>query len=212
MPVSAVARRCSVLRLSIFAAVLLGAFAATSPTSALAASAPIAAYSFDQGTGPVAHDLYGNHDGELENGATENALPEWTNGKFGSALRFQGQGYQCVNVPQSPDLELTEAFTIETWVKPEGTGTEEPLIFKEAPTFESHTAYTSTWASKATAKSAASSKKKASKSRKSLPKNFLSANGRTWRSASTANSYTSTSTANSSTRPPPKGPRRAKDR
>ena len=141
MPDYVVARRCSALRLLIFAAVLLGAFAATGPTSALATEAPVAAYSLDEGSGTVAHDLYGNHDGTLEKGATENALPDWTPGRFGSALHFEGKGYQCVNIPQSPDLELTEAFTIETWVKPEGTGSEEPLIFKEAPTFESHTAY-----------------------------------------------------------------------
>jgi hypothetical protein len=113
---------------------------ALGPTAALATQNPIAAYSFDEASGTVAHDLYGSHDGELEH-AEWDSPPEWSPGKFGSALRFQGQGYQCVNVPQSPDLELQESFTIETWVKPEGSGVEEPLIFKEAPTFESHMAY-----------------------------------------------------------------------
>jgi hypothetical protein len=126
--------------LAAIAASLIVLAGFTVPDVAQATEAPIAAWSFDEGAGNVAHDLYGSHDGELEH-AKWDARPEWTNGKFGDALRFQGQGYQCVNVPQAPDLELQGSFTIETWVKPEGTGEEEPLIFKEAPTFESHMAY-----------------------------------------------------------------------
>jgi Concanavalin A-like lectin/glucanases superfamily len=137
---AAACRFSTLAALALSALAILTTFAALTPTAALATQNPIAAYSFDEASGSVVHDLYGGHDGELEH-AEWDAPPEWSPGRFGSALRFQGQGYQCVNVPQSPDLELREAFTIETWVRPEGSGVEEPLIFKEAPTFHSHMAY-----------------------------------------------------------------------
>lgn len=133
--------RSALLRLSVLIAVVAGVLAAVGPASALATEAPIAAWSFDEGHGEVAHDVYGSHDGTLEHSPSDSP-PEWSNGRFGDALRFQGQGYQCVNVPQSPDLELQGSFTIETWVKPEGTGVEEPLIFKEAaPGHEAYLGY-----------------------------------------------------------------------
>jgi hypothetical protein len=49
-----------------------------------AAEPPVAAYSFDAGSGEVAEDLFGSHDGTLEHGA-EDPLPQWTEGKFGTA-------------------------------------------------------------------------------------------------------------------------------
>ncbi|HET8861903.1 MAG TPA: S8 family serine peptidase, partial [Solirubrobacterales bacterium] len=46
---------------------------------------PIAAYSFDENQGTVAHDSTGNHDGTIEGGAS------WSGeGKYGSALDFNG--------------------------------------------------------------------------------------------------------------------------
>jgi hypothetical protein len=94
---------------------------------------PIAAYSFDAGEGEVAEDLAGEHDGALE-GA------EWTNGRYGGALYFDNEE-SCASVPSSPELELTEEFTIETWVKPEGSGVNEPLISKETEGYFSYSLY-----------------------------------------------------------------------
>jgi DNA-binding beta-propeller fold protein YncE len=72
--------------------------------------APIAAYSFDEGEGETAHDLVGNHDGTIE-GA------EWTaSGKYGSALVFDGGA--SVTIPDAGDLDLTNEFTLEAWVRP----------------------------------------------------------------------------------------------
>jgi hypothetical protein len=96
-----------------------------SPESASASEGPVAAYSFDAGEGESAEDLTGNeHTATLE-GAT------WSRGKYGSGLSFDGEN-DCVTVPESPDFELTEEFTLEAWVKLEGSVGEDPVISKEA--------------------------------------------------------------------------------
>jgi Concanavalin A-like lectin/glucanases superfamily len=84
------------------------------PAAALATQPPIAAYSFDAGEGTVAEDSAGEHDGTIE-GA------EWTSGKYGGALKFNGES-SCVSIPESPDLPFTEEFTLEAWVRPSGEG------------------------------------------------------------------------------------------
>jgi Concanavalin A-like lectin/glucanases superfamily len=104
-----------------------------SSESASASEGPVAAYSFDAGEGTTGEDITGNeHEGTIE-GA------EWTNGKYGKALNFDGTS--CVSVPQSPELELPEEFTLETWVKPEGSGEAEALIFKESEGFFAYTLF-----------------------------------------------------------------------
>lgn len=103
------------------------------PAAAAAQERPIAAWSFDEGEGEVAADSAGEHDATLE-GA------EWTKGRFGSALYFDDEE-SCAGVPSSIDLELKEEFTIEAWVKPEGYGVDEPLIFKETEGFFSYSLY-----------------------------------------------------------------------
>jgi hypothetical protein len=87
---------------------------------------PVAAYSFDAGTGSIAEDVTGNeHEGTIE-GA------EWTErGRFGQALEFDGKEEDCVNVADSPDLRLTEELTVEAWVKPEHGDESGPIFFKE---------------------------------------------------------------------------------
>jgi hypothetical protein len=95
-----------------------------SPASASASEGPVAAYPLDAGEGTSAEDPAGNHEGTIE-GAT------WTRGKYGQALSFDGKE-DCLTVSDSPDLQLSEEFTLEAWVKPEGSLSSEPLIFKEA--------------------------------------------------------------------------------
>jgi hypothetical protein len=66
---------------------------------------------FNEGSGDTARDSSskGNHS-ELK-GA------EWVEGKFGNGVEFGSDG-DCVVMPLSPDLDLTEELTIEAWVKP----------------------------------------------------------------------------------------------
>jgi hypothetical protein len=96
-------------------------------TSAATALGPIAAWSFDEGeeAGTTVEDITGDeHEGTIE-GATR------TNGRYGGALSFDGED-DCVTVPASEDLELPENLTVEAWVKPEGTGEAESIVYKEA--------------------------------------------------------------------------------
>lgn len=86
---------------------------------------PIAAYPFDEGEGSVAHDVAREHDGAIE-GA------EWTDGFFGGALSFDGNGEDSILILAAADLDLTDAFTLEAWVRPAGSGEEEPVITKES--------------------------------------------------------------------------------
>jgi hypothetical protein len=81
---------------------------------------PVAAYSFDAGEGTTLEDLAGENNGTIE-GA------EWVTGKYGDALGFDGHS-TCVSAPGSASLRLGEEFTIETWVKPEGTFGAGPLV------------------------------------------------------------------------------------
>jgi hypothetical protein len=137
--------RCTRLRLSsasittvIFFGVLAGSFgglmAVTPGVASANSQGPIADYSFDEGTGTTVEDLAGEDDGTVEG-------PEWTNGKFGGALSFDGEESDCVSIPNSESLQLGEEFTVEAWVKAEGSGESEPIIFKETPYFTSYGIY-----------------------------------------------------------------------
>jgi len=71
----------------------------------------VAYWSFDEGSGNIAYDASGNgNHGTLING------PKWTQGKIGGALSFDGVD-DYVEVPHSASLEITDAITIEAWVK-----------------------------------------------------------------------------------------------
>ncbi|HYH54218.1 MAG TPA: LamG domain-containing protein, partial [Solirubrobacterales bacterium] len=52
------------------------------------------------------------------------------NGRYGKALSFDGAD-DCVTVADSPELQLTEEFTLQAWVKPRGEVKSDPIIFKE---------------------------------------------------------------------------------
>ena len=98
-------------------------------------SAPVAAYAFDEGTGKTLHDDTGNgNDGEIDGG-------EWVAGKFGSSLKFDGEAEDCVSIPDSPELQLDDEFTLEVWARPEGTNGSEPLIYKETESSFSYALY-----------------------------------------------------------------------
>jgi len=66
---------------------------------------------FDEDEGDVANDSSGNgNNGTLING------PDWDDGKFGSALEFDG-ATTYVNCGNGPSLDITEAITVMAWVK-----------------------------------------------------------------------------------------------
>jgi YD repeat-containing protein len=91
----------------------------------------VAAYSFDEGSGTVAHDSVGNHDGTLKNGAA------WSAGKYGTGVRFDGVN-DLVTIPASSDLNFSGNFTLEAWVRPDEARAWGAVITKEAPTFHSY--------------------------------------------------------------------------
>jgi hypothetical protein len=99
----------------------------------------VAAYSFDAGSGTTVADLSGNGN----NGTIANAT--WsTNGKFGSALSFNGTN-SMVTVPDSASLDLTNGMTLEAWVNPAATGTTwRTVVFKENTNYYAYALYGST--------------------------------------------------------------------
>ena len=88
----------------------------------------VAAYGFSEGSGTTVTDasVYGNT-GTI-NGAS------WTSqGRFGSALNFNGAG-NWVTVNDSEALDLTTGMTLEAWAYPTAaTGTWTTIALKEAP-------------------------------------------------------------------------------
>jgi hypothetical protein len=67
----------------------------------------VAWYTFDEGSGTIAHDSAGGHDGTVY-GAT------WVAGKIGGALSFNGSSY--ISVPSCAALNITGDITIDAWV------------------------------------------------------------------------------------------------
>jgi len=71
----------------------------------------VAHWKFDEGSGNIAHDTSGNgNDGTLENGT------EWTAGKFGDAVQFDGTD-DYVNIGNADNLSITDDLTFSMWVK-----------------------------------------------------------------------------------------------
>jgi hypothetical protein len=67
-------------------------------------------WSFDEGKGDIAADSSSNkNDGTLQND------PEWTEGKFGEAIQFDGSD-DYVDVGNADNLSITGDFTFSMWV------------------------------------------------------------------------------------------------
>jgi len=72
----------------------------------------VGAWHFDEGSGNITHDTSGEgNDGTIYGGAN------WTDGKFGKALEFDGVD-DYVEVPDSVSLDITDSLTITAWIKP----------------------------------------------------------------------------------------------
>jgi hypothetical protein len=75
---------------------------------------------FDESSGVIAHDASGSgNDGTLECNGTCSPLPAWTSGIRNGALNFPAVN-DLVSVPDSPDLRLTNQFTVAFWVNSAG--------------------------------------------------------------------------------------------
>lgn len=74
--------------------------------------APAAHWRFDEGSGSLAADSIGNHDGDVSKAG-------WVTGASGDALEFAGDGE--VRVEDTAELDLVDAFTIAVWVQHTGT-------------------------------------------------------------------------------------------
>jgi hypothetical protein len=86
----------------------------------------VAAYNFDAGAGTMLADLSGNGN----TGRTR--ATSWTSGLHGGALAFNGRT-SWVTIAESPSLALTNAMTLEAWVRPTqlSDGSWKSVIFKE---------------------------------------------------------------------------------
>ena len=88
---------------------------------------------FDEGEGNVTKDLspFGN-DGGLRQG------PQWVEGKFGKALRFDGVDDYVV-IPHSKSFDITDSITIAAWVKLSGSEEQNGIgyIVTKGPLFRS---------------------------------------------------------------------------
>jgi hypothetical protein len=102
------------------------------PTATVTPGAPtglVASYNFNAGAGTTLIDQSGNNNnGTLTNG------PTWTaNGKYGTALVFDGLNDRVV-VPDSNSLDLTTRLTLEAWVYPTGAMSGwDTILMKEQP-------------------------------------------------------------------------------
>ena len=95
------------------------------PVKAIPSSKPpVAAYSLDEGEGEVAHDSSGNGHEATIHGA------EWAGGKYGTALRFDASKHDYLSIPDSPELQLSDGFTLEAWVRP-ASARATPILAKE---------------------------------------------------------------------------------
>lgn len=87
---------------------------------------PVAAFGFGDGSGTVARDS----SGAARNGAVSGAT--WTTaGKNGGALKFDGVN-DWVTVADADALDLTTAWTLSAWVRPESTTPWQTIALKEA--------------------------------------------------------------------------------
>jgi len=91
-----------------------------------ASSGLVGSWSFDESTGTTVHDSSGNGN----NGTLINA-PLWWNGKFGTALNFDGTD-DYVEIPHNETLTSSN-FTIEAWIylSSDVVGTQARIVSKQ---------------------------------------------------------------------------------
>lgn len=115
-----------------FAALL--AIAISVPSLATAqTTAPLAAYSFEDGSGTTLSDVSGNGNSmTLKNG------PAWTAGHYGTGLAFDGSNDRAVARAYSSALNLTgRSLTLSAWIYPRSNSGWQMIVLK--PAHASHT-------------------------------------------------------------------------
>lgn len=96
-------------------------------TTASSPSGLVAAYGFDEGTGPTTADASGHGNTGTLAGAV------WTSqGRFGGAVSFDGSGW--ISVDDADSLDLSNAMTLEAWLYPTAVPTGwSTALMKEQP-------------------------------------------------------------------------------
>lgn len=84
-------------------------------TSCLVVDYPMSKWSFDEGSGCVANDLYGTNNGVLGNNCPT-ISPSWVAGKTGNALSFNGSSNN-VSISDSVNLNFTTSMSVSAWIK-----------------------------------------------------------------------------------------------
>ena len=74
-------------------------------------------WTFDEGSGNIAHDSSGNGN----NGVLYST--SWGAGKFGAAATFADSGSSYINVPSATSLNVGSAFTYSIWLRRSGVST-----------------------------------------------------------------------------------------
>ena len=99
--------------------------------AASTASGLVAAYSFDETSGPTVVDLSGNNNAGTLQGATTRSAK----GRFGAALSFDGTSSRVI-INNSPSLMLSSGMTLEAWVYPTtSTARWQDIIFKDTDAY-----------------------------------------------------------------------------
>ena len=110
--------------------ILCTLLAISSPISAnVAEDGLVAFYPFDEGSGKTASDVTGNgHNGKFE------GTPKWVDGKFNSALEFDGEDDYVV-VADNNALDFTTKITMMAWFSPNDDLTSRRLMVKNDSVF-----------------------------------------------------------------------------
>ncbi len=106
------------------------------PTKSFALPGSVLEMGFSEGNGTTVSDSSGSNN----NGTISGAVWE-SNGKFGSALSFDGLN-DLVTIADANSLDLTNNITLEAWVKPTTTSSNyRTIIMKERPSNATYTLY-----------------------------------------------------------------------
>ncbi len=118
------------LRFKRFALFFCSLFIVTSISTANVAEEGLVAYwPFDEGTGKKAEDVTGNgHDGDFV------GAPKWVDGKFGTALEFDGEE-DLVVVADNAAFAIEENITFMAWFSPDDVLTSRRLMVKNDSIF-----------------------------------------------------------------------------
>ena len=116
------------LRKHTFPAILVMALVVIASSVSRGADPTLAGWwKFDEGSGATANDSSGN-----ENHGTFNGDPQWVNGKFGKALKFDG-GSDYLDVPDSDSLDINgDQLSIVAWINGESWSLAKHIVRKIA--------------------------------------------------------------------------------